>query len=434
MGEFEGVIYMRRFQILSILAAVWALSSCGSSSDSGASLTTSVTLSSGISTSSSAVIDPEAQRAATGDIGQNSASGIESLKYYIESIAICEDLEISGTAFSNPDGCIEVYSNGENSSLSSDDEASAVTAGENARSITNGYVDLMTEAGRASLSNSITVTSSDARSYNWGYVTWAVPIKLTASVELEDGTTLRTSDGTLSVQSSGGTDFVQNLFDGDFASLSEAEEAIVVSSNGGNWFKFQRPLTITASDIESESSFEVDFTFNPAGLVKAYSADAACSTTECNTLVDSSGNQIIAPFLDLSPIPHLASEDVERTTYLADVTDDGNPFQIRLEFYTLSGDSENTIYGVTAASLATDTSTEIIPSFPKLSYINTQENGSLDFLLYDNETKAIEGFEFGEDSTTVQVNCTDNEAEVTGFIPNDCTSNVFDNSVTFTKQ
>ena len=42
-------------------------------------------------------------------IGQASASELESLRYYISSIMLCESLETVGTAWGNPSGCLTLY-------------------------------------------------------------------------------------------------------------------------------------------------------------------------------------------------------------------------------------------------------------------------------------------------------------------------------------
>ncbi|MET0595855.1 MAG: hypothetical protein ABW133_24360, partial [Polyangiaceae bacterium] len=54
----------------------------------------------------------KAQNARTGE-GESLLAGhagvVESLKYHINSIAICEGMDVNGSGFQNPSGCLRVY-------------------------------------------------------------------------------------------------------------------------------------------------------------------------------------------------------------------------------------------------------------------------------------------------------------------------------------
>jgi hypothetical protein len=259
-----------------------------------------------------------AGNAATGQgiaaaIGAASASGLESLKYHIGSIAICEDLDVSGSGFQNPRGCLSVFQSdpGAYQYGLQDDWTPLATQ---ARQSDDGFVDLLSASSRATLGGSTTLTYDHVRSYNYGIINWALPIKVKATVPLSDGTTLYTHDGTstFTVNSSNNS---REYFTAPSASLlsGPAEEAVVILPNGGNWFKFQAPLTITEEDIKERRSFVLDLVFNPDGIVKGAANGAAMPTQIRES--DAQGSTvrgIAVPMLDLAPIAHRATETVVR--------------------------------------------------------------------------------------------------------------------------
>src|SRR5262245_42767590 len=73
--------------------------------------------------------------------GAATARGLESLKYQIDTIEICEALEVEGSAFRNPTNCLELYRH-ENPALAyglNDDWTPLV---ERARQSDEGFIDL----------------------------------------------------------------------------------------------------------------------------------------------------------------------------------------------------------------------------------------------------------------------------------------------------
>jgi hypothetical protein len=46
-----------------------------------------------------------------GTAGQTSTASLKSLKYYVQSIQICQDIARQGSGYSNTQGCITIYSN-----------------------------------------------------------------------------------------------------------------------------------------------------------------------------------------------------------------------------------------------------------------------------------------------------------------------------------
>ena len=131
-------------------------------------------------------------------IGAAKASQMTSFKYYIYSIRICESLTPTGSGYSNPSGCLDLFTR-EGPDYDSFDE-------EQAKQTTDGYIDLMNKEELASkLSFNVDVPSSildnspvpDQVSFNFGIINWYRQLKITASVTLKDGRTVYTKSGTL---------------------------------------------------------------------------------------------------------------------------------------------------------------------------------------------------------------------------------------------
>lgn len=96
-------------------------------------------------------------------------------------------------------------------------------------------------------------------------------------------------------------------------SQGPAEEAVVLLGNGGNWFKFQAPLTITEDDIAERRAWVLDLVFNPDGIMKATNSIAQIAERDAQgTFV----RGIAVPMLDLAPVPHRSTETIVRESYV----------------------------------------------------------------------------------------------------------------------
>ena len=112
------------------------------------------------------------------------------------------------------------------------------------------------------------------RSYNYGIITWSLPIKVKATLPLGDGTFLYTHDGETLSETIGNDNFVRYYTKASSSlGVGPAEEAVVLLGNGGNWFKFQNPLTVTSADVEERRQWVLDLVFNPEGIVKGFAGD-----------------------------------------------------------------------------------------------------------------------------------------------------------------
>jgi len=319
--------------------------------------------------------------------------GLESLEYYIFSVQICESLQASGSGFNNPSGCLELYS-GDRSAYSYDLEGDWTSLADSARASNTGFVNLLDPVSRATLGGTTPLGTEQVRSYNYGIITWSLPIKVKATVPLGDGTFLYTHDGATRVQTIG-VDSFRDYFTapGTALDVGPAETAVVILGNGGNWFKFQNPLTITQADIEEKRQWVLDLVFNPEGIVKGFSGDG---TTRSNIREQNEAGAslrgINVPMLDLAPVPHRAAEQVVRESYLANLNVNGNIFDARIELYSVEGDPNQSVYGVDVKSLVARDSASVPPEMAKISSLSTESDGSLSFRSF-NGTPVISGFQ-----------------------------------------
>jgi hypothetical protein len=345
--------------------------------------------------------------------------GLSSLEYYILSVQICESMQASGSGFQNPQGCLELY-RGDNSQLTYELDADWRPLASAARAMTTGFVDLLDPNAREALNATTALTAEQVRSYNYGIITWSLPIKVKASIPLADGSFLYTHDGVTDFETIG-VDNYKHYFTAPDISLATgpAEKAVVLLGNGGNWFKFQNPLTVTQADIEERRQWVLDLVFNPEGIVKGFAGDGI-SQSNLQERGDSGfvTRAITVPLLDLAPIPHRQNEQVVRESYLASMRVGSQAFDVRLELYSVDGDPSHTVYGVDAKTLVTAASHNVPTEFSKVSYVVTEPDGSLTFQSF-NQSPIISGFErvtadFGTTHASIKCAQHDNRAGAEG--------------------
>jgi hypothetical protein len=309
--------------------------------------------------------------------GAANASGLTSLKYQIASIMICESLDTSGSGFQNPQGCLQLYSH-DNPSFHYDPRGDWTSLADSARATEDGFVDLLDARSREQLASSTKLSREQARSYNFGIITWSLPIKLTATLKMNGGGYLYTHDGHTQFETVG-VDSFRSYFTTPATALDQApaEEAVVLLGNGGNWFKFQSPFVISAADIEAERAFVLDLVFNPDGIVKGFSDSFAQGSLSQRAASGAHVHDITVPMLDLAPVPHRATEQVMRESYQGSITLERNAFDVRIELYYVEGDANETVYGVDVKSLVNADTTTMPPELSKVSYLERAADGSL---------------------------------------------------------
>ncbi len=336
-------------------------------------------------------------------VGQVSSTNLNSLKYYITSISICRSLRPQGSGYSNPSGCIEVFRGNSNDPLFSYGDPDLLTQedyirfADAARTTSTGFVDLMDPESRSSLEGDIVLTSSDIGAYHYGIINWYLPIKVQASISLANGDIYNTQDGITSYLGDMGP---LTLSTDVFSETEAPQEAVVVLGNGGSWFRFQNPFIISNQDIQDKTQFALDLTFNPDGLIKAYTPGlGGCGAC---VLQGSNGEQISVPYISLTPVAHRATEQVRKETYIARINSAADHFDLRVELYSIEGDNRGTIYGVDTATLINDLTSTAVMQFPKIVFLNGSDNnlsfkdyrGSDGLVLSSFTRQSVEGSTF----------------------------------------
>lgn len=357
------------------------------------------------------------------NLGQASATGLKGLKYYISGISICQGMSLSsGTAYGDLKNCIAIYTPETNPDprYAYDSKSDYNTMGNTARSNTDGFIDLMDATSRAKLNKSTSITKENIGDYNYGIITWYPVVKMTAEIAIGGSPTgyFRTSDGT-----SSNSNGYLTTFSGDFSKVETAAEAVVVLGNGGNWFKFQKPLSITQADIDANTEFALDLTFNPDGLVKAYAAgygDGCGTCTLKDTVANpvnvnsSAGNLFTPPSqIALIPIAHKSDDSVMKEVYLGSVegtnSEGSDAFDLRVELYYLKSDAAKSIYGAEVHTLINANTTSFVNNFAKISEVSVAADGAVDLKKFDGQTvltSLTRKTTVGE-TTTATIKCSD---------------------------
>jgi hypothetical protein len=323
--------------------------------------------------------------------GAATAATLSSLEYYVRSIQVCESLVVRGSGFTDAAGCLELYT-GNHDVLVGDLAGDWAPLAEEARALDEGYVDLMSADSRASLTRSTTLREQDVRSYNYGIITWALPVKIQAEIDLGDGSFLFTHDGVTMSELIGADNF-RNYFTRAATSLLEApaEKAVVLLGNGGNWFKFQQPFEITPDDITEGRDWVLDLVFNPEGIIKGYEGSYVNGHLREEDELGTPIRGITVPMIDLVPVPHRRSDHVVRESYLAEVAIGPHAFELRVEVYSLEEDPNRSILGVDVKTLVTASSSEPPPDAAKVSRVATDSDGDLTFASF-NDSELISNF------------------------------------------
>jgi hypothetical protein len=304
------------------------------------------------------VMEPTADKA----LGRRAASGmaadLESFQVAVLSVFLAQNISINGSGWNSPTGTLSLY---DIPGLMS----STITA-TNAMSASNDpfYIDFMSAAGRARLSTSGTFTEQHLGDYNFVVVNWAYPFRVRGAVDLGDGRKVHTKAGPVDTA-------MYQTRPASSMMTGPAETAVVIKDNGGTWFRFLRPLTLTPADLNTTQlvhdttrrdslgnvidtlvpagQLNVMLVYNPDGFLSGWDSAATPGGNMRGASISGPGGvgNIEVPYLDATVVPYRTGEEVWRETYLfAGETPDARPvgFRSRLELY-LVGDN------VVAASL-----------------------------------------------------------------------------------
>lgn len=401
------------------IALLAVTSGCGTQTGTGAKAQLSTSIRNASSTTPAAGIVLNAMRASSPagfldrlmgqTVGQTTATSLSSMKYNVTQISLCQDLTVSGTAFTGEQGCISVY-NGDidNPAFQYSPSSDYSNLADAARNDPSAMTDLMSVSARSGLTTTTPLTSQNIGSYKYGIITWFPVVEVTGDITV-GSTVYRTADGSVSGAPNYRTTTASNV---NFTTATTDASAAVVLDNGGNWFAFQNPFVITAADISSGTSFAVDLTFNPDGLMRAFPASLAPQCPTCN-LIDGAGNAMEIPELGLVPVARHATDTTMKEVYQGSIVGQSSVssatdnFDLRIELYYVSSDPARTIYGTNIRVLPNaNTNTYVFP-FPTISFLGTDTDGNLNFQIY-NKTVVLDEFTRGKnvgDTATVTIDC-----------------------------
>lgn len=268
------------------------------------------------------------------DVGTD--SGLISYKVYFREIKLCESLTTSGTGYSSPSGCAELYKNDSDaytgqSAPTADDVTRFTAAG------TGKYYDLLSATDLAALKAAM-ATSIEARNYSWGIIETHPWIKITA----KSGTYCTKSGGTLV-----GTDQYDSSI--QVASLacgsSAPEEALIYIVNGNSSFKFNTPLQVAeGASVRADVVFNLD---DNVRLTQGFSG--ALATVGLTDTAQTTA--FSAPMFAASPVVLAAGANIVKESYEfalsaeSDASIAGSTYLVDL--YYSSTDTTKTPFAVT---------------------------------------------------------------------------------------
>lgn len=301
-------------------------------------------------------------------VGSANGHTIQSLKYYIQAIQICQDVTVMGTGYSNLDGCISLYTG-----PSHDDYNAYMVEAAQADADASHYIDLMSAAGQALLRRPVMLEvpvadpkaadggadmpKSQAGVYRYGLISFYRPIKVTATFPIlgqpDQYYRTRAVTHVNHMRPAGGMFDVEQVEVGDVTS-GPTEETVYMLNNGGVVFPFQKPFVVTQADVDARAEIKMDLVFNPESFGQAFQT-SNCRNDFNSAICDPASNVVIdMPYVRMSPVPRKAGEKTRKETYLVDY-DAGA--KVRVELYYNDGDPEAGVQGVDLAVVYQSTAT-----------------------------------------------------------------------------
>ena len=342
--------------------------------------------------SSALALDPE--RAASA--GQTTATSLKSLKYYVQNVQICKDVQTQGSGFSGTSGCIEIYSNPDanNDAYQNYDISTAM-----ADTSEDHWIDFMSATSRAKLTASpTTLTSDNTGNYYFGLINFIKAIKIDAEFKDSSGSTqfYTKTPAASEIITDTADQFgkKQHLtFTTTDPRVGPSSEMTVMNNNGGTLFRFLSPISISDADIDAGTGFKVDFVFNPDNYAGA-SGELGTVTGNC---VDGIAPNICGgydiPMGKLAPVPHKDGEAVKKEIYL--VSNFGANQDLRIELYYNDADSTKAIMGVDRSIVIKSGASQTNDMGMPYLYRASEAGGVVTFYDYNNATNAMDRVSLG---------------------------------------
>jgi len=335
--------------------------------------------------SSAALSSEDLGSSLTATAGQTTATSLKSLKYYVQNVQICQNVDTQGSGFSGTSGCIVIYANPDanDAAYGNYDISTAM-----ADTSEDHWIDFMSEASRSKLTaNPLTLTTDNIGDYKFGLINFMKTIKIDAEYKDASGTTrFYTKTPTSSEIINDTADSFgkrQHLtFSSTNPTVGPSSEMTVMNNNGGTLFRFLKPLSITADDITNKTAFKIDFVFNPANYSGAYGGGGSNCTDGIAPNICGSYD---IPMGKLAPVPHKDGEMIKKEVYL--ISNFSTNADLRIELYFNDADSSKAIMGVDRSlvikSGATTTSDM---GMPYLYRATEDTSGVVTFYDYDQAT------------------------------------------------
>lgn len=322
--------------------------------------------------------------------GQSAAAttdGLTSLKLWIVSVQICHSVTLTGSAITASSGCVTLYTNPvtEPASFSASliSSANLAAALSDAQTAT-GFTDLKS----GSITGSASITT--ANSFNYGIVTVAPIVKATATLA-DPGTgnpVFYTHAGVANGSCTDGGVSSYTCVVAPSFTTAPADEATFHAGLGTLVFGFQNPLNIAASDITGATTVSLALAFNLDSLIQGVVNGASNSPPLLDGLAATGGagaNSInlvgasVSAAFSSSASTTIIQESY--TTTLYDAGDTGN-YELRVDLFSVQGDSAATIYGVSINSVPTSTSQSYLTGYTQAYGVTTNTDGSVNLLDY----------------------------------------------------
>lgn len=327
-------------------------------------------------------------------------AGLESFQVAVADISIAKDLNTNGSGWSGISGAFSLFSQ----NLGDFNQIDSTTV--RSQGFSSKFIDFCNSQSISRISTSKPFTIRDTGSYHWAVINWAPFFKVKAVIPFENGDTVYTHDGFIEHH------LYTNTTDGRYyitrsqKSLLEgpAEHAFVRKNNGGTWFRFLKPLKLTAADLDTGTTipdtigtdstgkpiiqhlpsgkWNVMLVFNPQDLVYAGINDTSNYSINGDIVTQDSSMYVHVPFLKATAVPYREGESVMRETYEFIVPIDkawakGN-YGMRLELY-LIGDN---VVAATVNSYPLD-GTLAPPEVPVIFFAEDNGDGSINLQNYD---------------------------------------------------
>ncbi len=326
---------------------------------------------------------------------QTTLASLTSLKYFITSISLCQEMNLSESGYSSATGCITIYQTADTSVYSIYNTYSISEALND--TIDSHFFDLLTEKGRAKLVQTKVLAASDVGTYRYGRINVMRPVKITgsffdpASNELFFTKTPKTSEIVALGNDSAGRKIESVVYSTTDTTSPDPSELTLMNSNGETWFAFARPLELTATDIADGIALDVRFAFNPDQFASAV-ATASCgaySSSSPTAFDETNCVTFSVPMAKFAAVPIKTSEKLTKEIYVSDFSSaSGSESNLRIELYYSDSDSARTVLGVDVTAVTKETATSVTGAIQALTV--SEKSSVVTIYGYNSATDVID--------------------------------------------